>query len=113
LNLRLKAPGFQPLKLNRDILVSKIWFQMGQPYDTDRTIILTPPEGEFSLMNYRSANDFNPPFKVTTVIDETSPFKVGVTLKIKADFPAKHTCTGMVVKFPVPKVGGLLELECS
>ena len=59
--------------------------------------------GEFSLMNYRSANDFNPPFKVTTLIDETTPFKVGVTLKIKADFPAKHTCTGLVVKFPVPK----------
>ena len=54
-------------------------------------------------MNYRSANDFNPPFKVTTLIDETTPFKVGVTLKIKADFPAKHTCTGLVVKFPVPK----------
>lgn len=73
-------------------------------FDTDRTIVLTPPEGEFSLMNYRSANDFNPPFKVTTLIDETSPFKVGVTLKVKADFPTKHTCTGLIVKFPVPKV---------
>jgi len=27
-------------------------------------------------MNYRSANDFNPPFKVTVLIDETTPFKV-------------------------------------
>ena len=80
-------------------------------FDTDRTIILTPPEGEFSLMNYRSANDFNPPFKVTTLIDETSNFKVGVTLKIKADFPAKHTCTGLVVKFPVPK--GCLSANAS
>jgi hypothetical protein len=51
-------------------------------FDSDRTIMLdNVPEGEFSLMNYRSANDFNPPFKVTTTIDETSPFKVGITLK--------------------------------
>ena len=83
-------------------------------FDTDRTIVLTPPEGEFSLMNYRSANDFNPPFKVTTLIDETVPFKVGITLKVKADFPAKHTCTGLVVKFPVPQkscLGATASLE--
>jgi len=84
-------------------------------FDTDRTIVLNPPEGEFSLMNYRSANDFNPPFKVTINIDESTPFKVGITLKVKADFPAKHACTGLVVKFPVPKgcLGASSTLEAN
>jgi len=72
-------------------------------FDIDRTITLRPPQGEFSLMNYRSSNDFTPPFRVVPIIDESIPYKVGVELKLCADFPAKHTCTGMVVTFPIPK----------
>ena len=54
-------------------------------------------------MNYRSSNDFTPPFRVVPIIDESIPYKVGVELKLFADFPAKHTCTGMVVTLPIPK----------
>lgn len=72
-------------------------------FETDRTITLNPPDGEFAVMNYRSANDFKPPFRVIPTIDESTPFKVEVVLKVRADFPAKHACTGLVVRFPVPK----------
>ena len=73
-------------------------------FDSDRTISLRDvPRGEFALMNYRAAGDFNPPFKVTTLIDETTPYKITVTLRVRAEFPSKHAATGLAVKFPVPK----------
>lgn len=72
-------------------------------FDIDRTITLRPPTGEFSLMHYRSANDFTPPFRLLAVIDESIPYKVGVELKLYADFPANHTCTALVVTLPIPK----------
>jgi len=71
-------------------------------FEVDRTITLRPPQGEFSLMNYRSSNEFKPPFRVVPVINESIPYKVGVELKLFADFPSKHTCTGMVVTLPIP-----------
>ena len=54
-------------------------------------------------MHYRSANDFTPPFRLLAVIDESIPYKVGVELKLYADFPANHTCTALVVTLPIPK----------
>ena len=32
-------------------------------FDVDRTISMTPPAGEFALMNYRVAGEFDPPFR--------------------------------------------------
>ena len=39
---------------------------------------------------------------MTTLIDETTPYKITVTLRIRAEFPSKHAATGLAVKFPVP-----------
>jgi AP-4 complex subunit mu-1 len=72
-------------------------------FDIDRTISLRPPQGEFSLMHYRSADDFKPPFRIVPIIDESVPYKVGIELKLYADFNAKHTCTGCIVTLPIPK----------
>ena len=71
-------------------------------FDTDRLVRLeTVPRGEFALMHYRASDDFNPPFKVTTLIDESVPYKIFVTLRVKADFSRKLHCAGLAVKFPV------------
>ena len=73
-------------------------------FDVDRTISMSPPAGEFALMNYRAAGDFDlPPFRLQTVIDDGTPYRLQVTLMLKAEFPARNTCTGLQVKFPVPR----------
>ena len=72
-------------------------------FDVDRTISMTPPAGEFALMNYRAAGEFDPPFRLQTVIDDGTPYRLQVTLMLKAEFPARNTCTGLQVKFPVPR----------
>lgn len=72
-------------------------------FDVDRTISMTPPAGEFALMNYRVAGEFEPPFTVHTSIDDSTPYRLQVTLMLKANFPVRNTCTGLQVKFPVPR----------
>lgn len=39
-------------------------------FETERTLQLVPPDGEFAVMNYRSTYPFKPPFRVSTSVDE-------------------------------------------
>eukprot|EP00191_Tetraselmis_sp_GSL018_P004205 CAMPEP_0177610372 /NCGR_PEP_ID=MMETSP0419_2-20121207/19727_1 /TAXON_ID=582737 /ORGANISM="Tetraselmis sp., Strain GSL018" /LENGTH=394 /DNA_ID=CAMNT_0019105639 /DNA_START=641 /DNA_END=1825 /DNA_ORIENTATION=+ len=45
-------------------------------FEVDRTLQLTPPDGEFAIMNYRSTKDFRPPFRIYTSVEEMSAYKV-------------------------------------
>jgi hypothetical protein len=39
-------------------------------FETERTLELVPPDGEFAVMNYRSTHPFKPPFRVTCSVEE-------------------------------------------
>ena len=43
--------------------------QMGQ-WDRERVLVINPPDGEVSVMNYRIADNFAPPFRIFPFIDE-------------------------------------------
>ncbi|QHO46018.1 AP-4 complex subunit [Arachis hypogaea] len=45
-------------------------------FDTDRTLSLVPPDGEFPVMNYRMTQPFKPPFRINALLEETGPLKV-------------------------------------
>ncbi|KAF2619110.1 hypothetical protein F2Q68_00040349 [Brassica cretica] len=45
-------------------------------FDSDRTLSLVPPDGEFPVMNYRMTQEFKPPFHVNTLIEEAGRLKV-------------------------------------
>ena len=45
-------------------------------FDTDRALVLSPPEGEFVVMSYRTSTEFRPPFRVAAHIEETGTFRV-------------------------------------
>jgi AP-4 complex subunit mu-1 len=73
-------------------------------FDVDRTLLLTPPAGEFTAMSYRiAAADFAPPFRCSAQVSEPAPFKVDVLLTLRADFPGKHTAAGVSVRLPLPR----------
>lgn len=72
-------------------------------FDLDRTLTLVPPDGEFSVMNYRMTQEFKPPFKVYPMVEDAGPFKVEVVLKVRADFPASTNANSVVLRLPVPK----------
>mmetsp|Transcript_3136 Transcript_3136/g.11306 ORF Transcript_3136/g.11306 Transcript_3136/m.11306 type:complete len:445 (+) Transcript_3136:251-1585(+) len=73
-----------------------------EEFQSDRTLTLTPPEGEFALMNYRTTREFKPPFRIYPTIDDSGG-KVEVLLKLRADFPSNATATTVVVTLPLPK----------
>ncbi|CAI5516283.1 unnamed protein product [Closterium sp. Naga37s-1] len=72
-------------------------------FDVDRTMTLVPPDGEFSVINYRMTHEFKPPFRVYPVLEEITPFKVELFIKLKAEFPATATANSIVVRVPLPK----------
>ncbi|CAA3002611.1 AP-4 complex subunit mu [Olea europaea subsp. europaea] len=45
-------------------------------FDVDRTLSLVPPDGEFPVMNYRITQEFKPPFRINTLIEESGNYKV-------------------------------------
>jgi AP-4 complex subunit mu-1 len=71
-------------------------------FDVDRTLTLVPPDGEFPVMNYRMTQEFKPPFRINTLIEEAGALKAEVILKIRAEFPSSITANTIVIQMPLP-----------
>lgn len=74
-----------------------------ESFDLDRTLTLVPPDGEFPVMNYRMTQEFKPPFRINTLIEEAGALKAEVILKISAEFPSSITANTIAVQMPLPK----------
>ncbi|KAK9834962.1 hypothetical protein WJX81_000070 [Elliptochloris bilobata] len=74
-------------------------------FETERTLELVPPDGEFAVMNYRSTHPFKPPFRVTCTVEDDphSAFKAIILLQVRADFPADKAASGLEVTVPFPR----------
>ena len=66
-------------------------------------LTISPPDGEFLVMNYRITGDFTTPFRIYPYIEELSPFQLQVTVKVRATFPEDHFAKNVSVKFSVPE----------
>eukprot|EP00899_Mesostigma_viride_P015270 jgi/Mesvir1/23744/Mv18682-RA.1 len=71
-------------------------------FEAERTLTLTPPTGEFSVMNYRMTREFAVPFRLYPHVEEAGPFKLEVLVKLIAEFPANLAGVNVVVRIPVP-----------
>ncbi|KAH9315525.1 hypothetical protein KI387_024152, partial [Taxus chinensis] len=72
-------------------------------FDLDRTLTLVPSDGEFPVMNYRMTQEFKPPFRVNSLIEEAGAFKAEVMLKVRADFSNTITANTVALHMPLPK----------
>ncbi|XP_057442460.1 AP-4 complex subunit mu-like [Lotus japonicus] len=72
-------------------------------FDTDRTLSLVPPDGEFPVMNYRITQEFRPPFRINALIEEAGSLKAEVILKVNAQFASSITANTVKVQMPLPK----------
>ena len=71
-------------------------------FETQRTLYIIPPEGEFILMNYRINNEFAPPFRLYTIVEELD-YKLELRIKLSANF-SNHTKGGNItISFNSPK----------
>ncbi|XP_020980151.1 AP-4 complex subunit mu isoform X1 [Arachis duranensis] len=80
-------------------------------FDTDRTLSLVPPDGEFPVMNYRMTQPFKPPFRINALLEETGPLKAEVIIKVCADFNPSINANTVLVQMPVPKFTNRVNFE--
>jgi AP-4 complex subunit mu-1 len=72
-------------------------------FENDRVLTFLPPEGEFTVINYRTTGDFRAPFHVYPFIEQISETQIDVTMKIKADMPENNYGSNVLIKIPCPK----------
>lgn len=82
-------------------------------FEASRTLHFIPPDGEFSVLNYRVTADFAPPFRIFPVIEESGPYKLEVICVIRADIPDGNSGTNVSVRIPVPRATTNVFLELS
>lgn len=71
-------------------------------FNTDRSIIFIPPDGEFELMRYRVTENIHLPFLVFPIVNEVGKTKVLYQLTIKAIFDSELYATNVIIKVPTP-----------
>jgi hypothetical protein len=59
--------------------------------------------GEFTLMNYRLTGEFRTPFRVLPSLEELSPFKLELVLRLRADIPEANYGSNITVSVPMPR----------
>jgi AP-4 complex subunit mu-1 len=69
----------------------------------NKTLRISPPDGEFTVMNYRINGEFAAPYRVFPFIEEISSSKVEVTIKIRACFDKEIWATYTNIKIPIPQ----------
>ena len=75
-------------------------------FEETRTMVISPPEGEFVVMNYRVSGDFHAPFRVFPFIEDMSKDRIELVVKVRADMDTKTYGSNVVVRFPVPRNTG-------
>jgi AP-4 complex subunit mu-1 len=71
-------------------------------FESQRTLYIVPPEGEFILMNYRINNEFAPPFRLYTIVEE-SDYKLELRIKLMANFSSNTKAGNIKITFNAPK----------
>ena len=113
----LKNSPEMRIVLSDDIMIGKSSYSAGRmeisgynfcqgvrarDFETQRTLYIMPPEGEFTLMNYRINNEFAPPFRLFTIVEE-SDYKLELKIKLNANFSSKIKAGNIVITFNAPK----------
>merc|ERR1719324_1596285 len=74
-----------------------------QDFSDQRTLSFYPPDGEFAVMNYRITGDFRVPFRLFPFVEQQTPHKVEITIKVRADVPEQNYGGNVQVSCVLPK----------
>ncbi|GET03871.1 AP-4 complex subunit mu [Rhizophagus clarus] len=75
-------------------------------FDEYKRMIIFPPEGETTIMNYRISGDISLPFRVfpTLLRVPRCPNRMEVTIKIRADVPEDKFVSKCTLTVPLPRI---------
>ena len=71
-------------------------------FKSKRILHIVSHEGEFVLMNYRINNEFAPPFRLYTFIEE-SDYKLELKIKLEANFSNRYFAGNIIISLNAPK----------
>lgn len=81
-------------------------------FETDRVLVMKPPDGEFVAMNYRVAGThLSLPFRLSTGMELLTTYKVELTIRIRADIHSTTCGINVVAKIPLPKTTTSVAVE--
>jgi AP-4 complex subunit mu-1 len=72
-------------------------------FERERVLTFIPPEGEFTVLNYRTTGEFRAPFRMFPFVDELSEDQLEATFKIRADMPDTNYGSNVIVKVAMPR----------
>ncbi|GAB5030969.1 coatomer protein gamma sub-unit [Nannochloropsis oceanica] len=72
-------------------------------FESSRTLSFFPPDGEFILLNYRITGEFRAPFRIFPTVEEISPYRLEMSLMIRADIPESNYGANVQVRIPMPR----------
>lgn len=78
-----------------------------------RTLSFYPPDGEFAVMNYRIATDFRAPFTIFPFVEQQSPSRIEITIKVRADVPEQNYGGNVVVTCMLPKTAATCSMDLN
>lgn len=84
-----------------------------QNFEQGRILSLFPPDGEFTMMNYRVFGKYDMPFRVFPYIEKPSQYKIEITVKIRADIPKTSHGSNVLIRIPVPKATQSVTVDFS
>lgn len=84
-----------------------------QDFSEFRTLSFYPPDGEFAVMNYRITGDFRAPFKIYPFIEQQTPHKIEITIKVRAEIPEQNYGGNMQISCMLPKLTASASTELS
>lgn len=67
----------------------------------NRILKMNPPDGEFTILNYRVVNDFRVPFKFSPMF-EVQESRIQFIIKLIADFDKDFKATNVMIRIPIP-----------
>lgn len=80
-------------------------------FERDRVLHFLPPDGEFTVINYRMTGEFRTPFRIFPFVEELSSTNMELVLKIRADMPETNYGANVLVRVPVPKATATISLD--
>merc|ERR1712176_476436 len=82
-----------------------------EDFNDQRTLAFYPPDGEFSVMNYRITGDFRVPFRIFPFVEQQTPHKIEITIKVRADIPEQNYGGNVQISCVLPKTTATCSTE--
>jgi AP-4 complex subunit mu-1 len=80
-------------------------------FDSFRCLNFFPPDGEFAVMNYRITGEFRAPFRIFPFLEEDSPYKLELVIKVRADLPDANYGGNVQISCAMPKTASSVSTD--